>query len=231
MFRRRSKVLLGILMVSAGCSKPAPKQPVGAPPSPTSITRKAPGGDAHDAHLAALERQKASSFGWRTDKDNQARFPLPDRKNWTRVRFSLIDHLTAFKYGDEEHAIALAILMKVEGGAELTSALCVEQFERESLEKVAHFGGEVTDITSTMTQWNERPLVVRRASGTATMLFKKYEAALSWTGYPAYGDTCLIYAVAVQWDGHRALAEAVRDNWAQGFPRFRALTTDVPFRH
>ncbi len=206
-------------------------QPKGAPPTPESISKERPGGDAHDPHLAALERQLDSHFGWRTDKDNQARFPLPDRKNWTRVRFMLIDHFVGFKYGDDQHAITSGFVVQLQESAPKNSSACVEQFELESMPTVAEFGGKVTDVHTTMSDWNEQPLVVRKATGHVRFLGKNYDAALIWAGYPAYEDGCLVYAVAIPWDGHRELAEQMRDKWEAGFRKFRPYTAEAPYRH
>ena len=68
-----------------GCTGPA-RRPPGMPPSPESITMSEPGGDAYEPHLAALERQLEQSWGWRSDKDDQVHFPLPDWDNWRRIR-------------------------------------------------------------------------------------------------------------------------------------------------
>lgn len=222
-------VLLGLgLFLGCGASKPT--QPPGAPPTPTTVTREDPGGDAHDPHLAALSRLLESNFGWRTDKDNQARFPLPDRRNWTRVRFLLIDHFVAFKYGEDQHAVTSGFVVKLPEDAPKTSAACTQQFELESMPKVAEFGGKVTDIESHMGTWKDMPLVVRRGTGHVKIFGKKYDAALSWAGYPAYDGACLVYAVAIPWDGSRAVAEELRDRWIDGFKKFRPYTTEPPVR-
>lgn len=225
-----SATLLTLGLIS-GCGISKPTQPPGAPPSPTSITKESPGGDAHDPHAAALTRQLESHFGWRTDKDHQARFPLPDRKNWTRVRFLVIDHFVAFKYGDDQHALTAGFVVSLPPGAPRTSAACVQQFEIESMPKVAEFGGKVADLESHMRTWNEMPLVVRRATGHVKIFGKKYDAALTWAGYPAYEGSCLVYGVAIPWDGNRKLAEELRDEWSQGFKKFRPYTVEPPFRH
>lgn len=224
-------VMLLALGLSSACGSSKPTKPPGVPPTPTSITKENPGGDAHDPHFAALTRQLESNFGWRTDKDNQARFPLPDRRNWTRVRFLIVDHFVAFKYGDDQHAVTAGFVVELPPEAPRTSAACIQQFELESMPKVGEFGGKVTDIESHMGTWKEMPLVIRRATGHVKIFGKKYDAALTWAGYPAYEGSCLVYAVAIPWNGNRALAEQLRDHWAGGFKKFRPYTTEAPFRH
>lgn len=222
---------LAALMGLAGCGGAKPTQPPGAPPSPTSVTKEEPGGDAYDPHLAALQRQLESHFGWRTDKDNQARFPLPDRRNWTRIRLMLVDHFVAFKYGEEPHTVTVGFIVELPEGAPPTSAACIQQFELQSMPTVAQFGGKVTDIESQMRRWNGMPLVIRRGTGHVRFMGTKYDAALTWAGFPAYDGSCLVYAVAIPWDGHQTLAEEMRDRWAGGFRKFVPYTVEPPFRH
>jgi hypothetical protein len=218
------------LILGTACGTAAPTQPPGAPPTPASVTPERPGGDAHDAHFAALKRQLEADWGYRTDKDRQARFPLPDRRNWKRVRFLLVDHFVGFKYGEDQHTLTAGFVVNLPEGSPHTSAACLEQFERESLRQVAQFGGKVTDVSMDMARWNEKPLIIRKATGHVRVLGKKYDAALSWAGYPAYERGCLVYAVAVPWDGQRDLAEQVRDDFSHGFQRFQPLTSDMPHR-
>lgn len=149
------------------------------------------------------------------------------------MRFFLIDHFVGFTYGKKDpHAITVGFLVKLKESAPRTSAGCVEQFEFDSMPQVKDLGGKVSPIKTSMSSWQDAPLVVRTATGSVTFLMKRYDAALAWTGYPAYGDTCLVYALAVPWDGHQTLAEQVRDKWVvDGFQRFKPLTEEVPFRH
>lgn len=257
MLTSRVSLSLGLfaLLLSAGCSQRGPavspksgdvaasegreeggrgdkgKVPSGQPPSPASVTKKHPGGDAADPHYAALLRQKESHWGWKSDKDAQARFPLPDRKNWTRIRLFMVDHFTAFKYGEEEHAVSAAFLVSLKADDPRTSAACVQRFEEQALPKVGEFGGKVSDIKTGVRSWNQLPLVVRQGTGKVDIMFKHYDAALAWTGYPAYEGTCLIYSVAVPWHGHKELAESVRNVWVKNFKRFIPLTENAPYRH
>lgn len=223
-------LLLGALSVSA-CGAGVKKQAPGVAPAPETVTREKPGGNADDPQEAALKRQYEAPWGWRTDKDHQARFPLPDPRNWTRVRFSLIDHFTGFRYGKKHHSIAAAFVVSLKPSDPRTSAACIERFEESGLPLVRDFGGEVSELKTKMREWNHQPLVVRRATGKVSIFFRHYDAALAWTGYPAYPDKCMIYAVVVPWEGQQKLAEKVRNRWIDAFDQFRPLTQDAPFRY
>lgn len=234
----RSRLLsffaLSLFAASVGaCGGAKLTQAPGAPPSPESVTLEEPGGDAFDPHLSALVLQHQASWGFRTDKDQQARFPLPDRRKWRRVRFFLLDHFVGFTYGKKDpHAYSVGFVVPLPRHAPRTSAACIEAFELDSMPKIKDLGGEVSELTTEVQTWQENPLVVRRASGTVRFMLTQYDAAIAWAGYPAYPDSCLVYAVAVPWNGQQKLAEMVRDKWAkEGFVRFHPLTEDTPFRH
>ncbi len=220
-------VLSTSLLVACGSQR----LPPGHAPTPETITKDEPGGDAYDPHEAALMRQVDSSWGWRTDKDGQVRFPLPDRHNWTRVRFMFVNHFTAFKYGDDHHTIAAAFIVPLQPEDARTSAVCLQRFEEKAFSKASAFGGVITNLQEISEKWKEEKLVVHEATGEIDILFKHIEVALTWTAYPAYPNSCLAITVAVPWRDHQALAEKVRDKWTLGFPYFHPLTEGEPFRH
>lgn len=194
------------------------------------MTKKMPGGNARDPHRAALLRQIDQKWGVQTDKDGQAHFPLPDPQNWTRVRFGLVKHFTGFRYGKKHHAITSAFVIDLKEGDAATSSSCVQRFEEHARPQVSNFGGKVSEISTDVRAWSDKPLVVRQATGKIDVLFKHYEVAAAWTGYPAYPGKCMIYAVAVPWRKQRALAESVRSKFVDGFERFRPLTPEAPYR-
>lgn len=216
-------------VMTLGCA--APKPPIGAPPAPQTVSKKKPGGNARDPHRAALERQLLQDWGDRTDKDRQARFPLPDHRNWTRVRFSLVKHFTGFRYGKKHHAITAAFVVPLKEGDPPTSEQCIARFEEEAQMQVDELGGRVSEAQTVKQAWGEMPITVRTATGKIDVLFQRHEVAAAWTGYPAYPGQCMVYAVVVPWRKHRQLAEQVRDRWvAGGFHRFVPLTQEAPSR-
>src|SRR5450432_3518147 len=91
--------------------QPAQAQAVVAPaPTPATVTVKEPGGDATDAHQAALDRLLTAPWGMRKDKDDQLHVPMPDSDNWKRVRYFCVEHYVGFRYGDEHHAMLIAFV-------------------------------------------------------------------------------------------------------------------------
>lgn len=222
-------IFLTTLLV-VGCGGGVRKQAPGVAPAPDTVTKEKPGGNAHDPHEASLQRQREADWGWRTDKDHQARFPLPDQRNWTRVRFSMVDHFTGFRYGKKHHAITAAFVVPLKPDDPQTSAACLERFEEHGRPLVRDLGGSVSDIKTKMQEWNGQPLVVRKATGAVDIFFKHHDAAIAWTGYPAYPGACMIYAVVIPWRGHEKLAEKVRNRWVRALDQFRPLTTEAPYR-
>ena len=227
-------LLLGVAL--SACHPAAPKTPT--PPDPVVFEKpkpkktRVPPKERRDAeHQAALLQMLGSSFGHRSDKDHQARFPLPDRKNWQRVRFSMIDHFTGFIYGKDEHSLALAVLVPLAPDDPSTSAACVQRFEEKARTQVNEMGGRLSETATVMRKWHRKPLMVRTATGEVDVLFKHYNAVLAWTGYPAYDRHCMIYAVVVPWRDDLELAIKLRDLWVEEFKRFKPLTETVPFRH
>lgn len=220
-----------LVLLSSACSPQVTRQAPGVAPTPQTITKDAPGGDAHDPRRAALSRLTGAQWGWRPDKDRQARFPLPDYSKWTRVRFALIEHFTGFRYGKEGHALTVAFLVPLEKDDERTSEKCIERFEEQSLPTIERFGGQLSGRDTTQITWRKVPVVVRSATGKVDFLFQHYEAALSYAAYPAYADSCLVYAIAVRAEEHPADAHRLRDRWLEGLPQFRPMTEEEPYRH
>lgn len=214
-----------------GCTGPA-RRPPGMPPSPESITMSEPGGDAYEPHLAALERQLEQSWGWRSDKDDQVHFPLPDWENWRRIRLRLVEHLTSFKYGDDKHLLSAAFVVELPAGTEVSSAACMEHFEAKALVKARAYNVSYTSPVEHVRRWKRRPLIIHATDGELSFLFSRYEFSAAWAAYPAYENGCLVYGVVVQWEGQPDLARQVRDRWvAEGFTGIRTLTKTLPFRH
>ncbi len=227
--------LVCVSLVSAallsGCGSSAPRQPPGLPPTPTTVTMQEPGGDAYDPHAAALARQLEEGWGWRNDKDDQVHAPLSDWKNWKRVRYRLVDHLTGFRYGDDHHVVTIAVVVKIPEGQQVTSAACMQRFEREARSKADSYGVELEPTASHEAEWRKDPLVIHTTEGAVDFLFRHYEFSAAWAAYPAYAHGCLVYAVAVPWDGHEKLANQVRDRWVkEGFSGMRTLTDTLPYR-
>jgi hypothetical protein len=181
-------------------------------------------------HRSALERQLAAGWGWGADKDRQVRVPLPDYRNWRRVRLFGIDHLTAFTYTKQHHT--LTAVFAVETRAKQPSSLsCMEEFERRGMPEIKRHGVHIEPVAQSASRWDERPVLVHKTEGRVSFLFSRYEFSAAWTAYPAYDHGCLVYATIVLWDGQPELARKLLDRFvAEGVGQVRPLTSALPAR-
>src|SRR4051812_4145934 len=112
---RTAAPFLLLLPLLGGCGTTAPTRPPGVSPTPVTVTKSNPGGDAADPELAALERLAAEPWGSRRDHWNTLKVPLLDWKNWRRVTFWGHPLRAAYRYGDEHYAITTVWYSAVEG--------------------------------------------------------------------------------------------------------------------
>jgi hypothetical protein len=244
-----SAVLLSLGLTSAACgSKPTPangpatvakapptettstvKQP--REPSPDSVTRDHPGGDAPDQHEAALRRLLLSPWGARNDKDDQVHAPTPDWEHWKRVRYYNVEHFTGFRYGKDHHAIGIVFIQKMPPGTPVKSELCLREFEAWGRPQIKGIDVKFGPFSQKLSRWRDQTLVIQSVDGRVNWGFAAIEFSAAWAAYPAYPDACLVYAVALPWRGHADLARAVRDRWVtEGFVFMNPLTEQVPYR-
>src|SRR6185295_11863369 len=131
---RVSKQLVGwaaLVVLGAGCSQSAQTPPSAPmrPPTPASVTRREPGGDAPDPQRAALERLMKEPWGARSDKDDQLLAPLPDWEHWKRLRYWGFDNLVGFRYGNEYRAMTVAHVQVMPEGMPVKSETCMRAFD------------------------------------------------------------------------------------------------------
>jgi hypothetical protein len=220
-----------VLLVSVACGSSSITQPPGKPPSPTSVTVSEPGGDAHDAHFAALTRQLEQPWGARNDKDDQLHAPTPDWEKWKRVRYWGVEHFTGFRYGDDHHVIAIAFVQDADKNGRNDSRSCLRRFESWVRPQIKSFDVKLGPVGVRELHWRDQKVLVQFVDGWVDTAFTRKEFSAAWAAYPAYPDTCLVYAMAVPWRNHAELAQQVRDRWvAEGFERMNPLTTSRPER-
>ncbi len=214
-----------------GCGSAVARKPPGKPPTPATVTVAAPGGDAHDPHAAALQRQLSEPWGRRNDKDDQVHAPTPDWENWKRVKYWGVKHFTGFRYGDDHHVIGLVFVQAVEDGEPTDSESCMRRFEKWAWPQVRTYEVQLGRIGVRQSQWRDHPITVRYVDGSVDLGFDHYDFSAAWATYPAYPDACLAYSVAVPWRGHGELARKVRDRFVdEGFQQMRVLTEKGPRR-
>lgn len=228
---------LGWLLTSflLSCAN-APKQPPGLPPTPKSVDRDHPGGDAADPHFAALQRQLEQPWGSGRDKDNQLVVPLVDKRHWKRVRYWMVDHFTGFRYGKELHSLNIVLVqdLALKPGAEdepVDASACLTRAEEWAKPQLDAFGVDVHSVETRYVEWRGKRIPVRLADAHFSYMFEDRSVSAAWASYPAYPDACLIFGLVVPWDDHSALAKKVRDRWVtEGAQRLRPRTKRRPVR-
>jgi hypothetical protein len=210
--------LLAASFAAALACSSVPRLPPGQPPSPQSISVANPGGDAHDPHRAVLSQLLTSAWAGQTDKDSQLVVPLPNAEKWKRVRFFGFQHFVGFRYGDDHHAVSVALLLDLPKDASPSSAACIGVFEAWARPQAKGYEVELGPISEQQATWRNQAVVVRSLDGAVSFAFSRKRFSAAWAAYPAYPGTCLIVAFAVPWGDHRTEARLVRERWATEAP-------------
>ena len=224
------------LLCVASCHSGVPRQPPGVPPTVTSVNREEPGGDADDPHSAALDRLLHEGWGWRNDKQDALHVPLPDWKNWRRIRYFGVPTFVGFRYGDDHHAVIAVWVRDADEGT--TPDHCLESFEKWG-EPTAHsFSVKVGDPIVSRQPWNPTPgaqpdgsleVVVKSVDAEVSTLFSKTKYAAAYAGYVMWPKTCTIFGMAVPVRDSDELARAVRDRYVKdGFWRMQRYVESTP---
>ena len=209
----------GALSVACGAGTQPSKRAPATPPAPATVTVQEPGGDSSDPHSAALERLTNAAWGTRNDRDDQVHVPLPDSENWKRVRYFGVEHYVGFRYGDDHHAMVIAFTQQLPAGTPMKSGTCLRHFEAWGLPQTHPFDVKFSPFASHFGKWQGQILESRSVDGRVNLGFVASEFSGAWAAYPAYGDGCLVMAIAVPWHDHKDQAQKLRDRWvSEGFP-------------
>lgn len=211
-----------------GCGS-VPRQPPGSPPSPQTITREEPGGDAHDPHRAALTRLANEPWGFRTDREEALRIPMPDWGNWRRVRFFGMPTFAAFRYGDAHHAVIAVWVRKLEPGQRDDLDSCLDRFEKWGEPTARTFRLKTGRPQTSRARWAKGEVVVRSLEARIDSLLSKKSFAAAYAGYRMWEGTCTVLGVAVASRDTEREARAVRDRYArEGFARMVQIMAKTP---
>ncbi len=219
----RCLLLVSVLFVATACGKPAaPTQPVGAPPTPKTITAANPGGDANDPEFAALTRLANEPWGHSRDFWNTLHIPLVDWKNWQRTRITGNPTRASFRYGKQHYAVATLWYTPIEGANDPEA--CMAKFidyaspaadaygilvmSRERLRMTQSVGADVL------------PISVELLSGRLDSLFGRNDYLGAIVAYQSFPGTCLVEGFAVVSTHHPTIAKQIRDRWvSEGAPQ------------
>lgn len=131
-----------LVMVLCGCldRTPTPSTPAQRTPTPGSVTRENPGGDAQSPVDAALMRLLEQPIGFKEDKFQTLHPRLADAGNWRRMRFFGYPTRAAFRYGKERYA---TVVINYSKATDDSPASCVEAFVQDAKRTAEAFDVEV----------------------------------------------------------------------------------------
>lgn len=238
-FALRGTVLVSALWFATGCgAKAPPASKVVSPSAPTKddgATAKGAGVAASDEHAATLEQLKVAPPILRVDKQKSLRIPLPDGKNWTRVKFFGVESLVGFRYGKDHHAVLGAFVTHVDDNQ--ANNACPKSFEKWAAPWVDAFDVTVRHEAPLAVTWrplpssNEVPQIVDIDSvfaETATLVDHDSYAG-AYATYPVWSNACLIVGMAVPARGESSRAKEVRDRFVKEvFPKVEVLVAQEP---
>ncbi|WP_437673781.1 hypothetical protein [Sorangium sp. So ce131] len=219
--------LLASLAAGLACtSSSPPARPPGLPPTPASVTRENPGGDAADPERAALERLLSEPWGQMSDHYKTLAVPLADQKKWRRMRIWRHPTRASYRYGKEYYAALTVLYTTTSGPSDPDS--CLDEFWAKNAPLADGYGvriGEAQIIRTTQEIDGEvRPLVFKVVDGSVESVFASDDYVGAIAAYESWPGTCLVSALAVKSSHHADLARRVRDRWIdEGAPRLRWL--------
>lgn len=231
---RSTAFLLVISAAAIGCGGSGqPSRPPGLPPTPESVTRANPGGDAADPEQAALERLHKQPWGYRKDRFNTLRVPLSDWKKWRRVRIWSHPTRVTYRYGDDHFAVTTVLYNPTAGRDDPDS--CLDEFWKKNLPLADAYGvrlGDTQLLRTTQDADGElKPMVIKVIDGSVDSVFASDDYVGAVAVYQSWPGTCLVHAFAVKATEHRDLALKIRDRWvSEGAAQLRWLkhVTEAP---
>lgn len=209
-----------VLTVAEGCG-PAVMPHVSdgppKPPSPKSITRENPGGDADDPERAALERLLAEPWGYRPDSWGTLRSPLPDPKTWSHVTIWGHPTRVSLEYGDDRYAVSTVWYQPSDGPSDAEA--CLDRFLAYAAGVAKRYAVKVGPHerirTTQKVRGEDKPVVIELVEGAGETLLIHDEYVASVTSYSSWPGTCLVHGLAILSTHHRDLAEKIRDRWVR----------------
>ena len=220
---------LTIVAILLGCGVGKERKPPGVPPSPESISREEPGGDASDPHQAALLRLGSEPWGWRNDRQDVFHFPLTDWPHWRRVRFWGLPAFVGFRYGDAHRAIAGLWVRRLRPEDPESLEVCFDRMHAWSQPIASDYQTKLTLGPRSYASWKSKDdVLVQSVDAQVSALFahRAYRAVVVVSF--AWPRVCVLYGYAFRVDGDEKAAERARDRYA--LEAFSRLTVNDPHR-
>jgi hypothetical protein len=196
---------------------PPPEAPPAREPSPKSITRQNPGGDAPDPEQAALERLLSQPWGDRADRYRTLHLGLMDSPHWERVKFFAFPTRVAYRFGDEHIGVIALWYKRAEGKDDPES--CIAAFAKDAMPTVETFNVQLLQ-SAVMHEHQEvrgerKVVAIKLVEGSMDSLLGSGDYVGAIAAYESWPGTCLLQGFAAKADKHHELAERVRDRWVR----------------
>ena len=212
-------------VLASGCSKqvipaeapaPPPPPPPDRPPTPQSITKDNPGGDAPDPEKAALLRLLSEPIAARRrDHWNTLHVPLADWKNWRRIKIWGHPTRATFQYGKDHTALLTLRYSRIKGSND--PERCLADFMKYASPIAESYGVRLGQSqllkTTQQIRGESRPVLVRLQEGGVDSLVVSDDYVGFMAAYQSWPGTCLVQGFAVVSTNHPDLATKVRDRW------------------
>jgi hypothetical protein len=217
------------LATTLGCGAGRDRKPPGVPPSPASVTREEPGGDASNPHKAALDRLLTEPWGWRNDKQDVFHFPLSDWPNWRRVRFWGLPAFVGFRYGDAHRAVTGLWVRRLRPDDPEQLEVCLDRMQAWGKPIASAYQTTFTMGPRSFASWKSKDdVLVQSVDAEVSALFshRTYRAVVGVSF--AWPRVCVLYGYAFRVEGEEDVAAQVRDRYAR--EAFSRLTVRDPLR-
>lgn len=201
-----------LFFLAACATAPEARPPeVVAPPTPSSVTRENPGGDASDPFAAALERLAKAPSAAKRDQWKTLSGPLPDGKTWRRVLVGGYPTRATYRYGDEGYAWAAVYYTRAKGSDAPQD--CLEAYLDETTSLGDSYGASVRLGERSVVKGKLGEVIVQQGTAEVSSLFLDEDYVGGVAAYPSFPGTCLIQAFAVKASDHVEQATSARDRW------------------
>ena len=199
-----------------GCAHGKDRKPPGQPPSPASVTREEPGGDANDPHRAALQRLVKGGWGWRNDKQDVFHFPLSDWPNWRRVRFWGLPTFVGFRYGDAHRGVAAMWVRRLRPEDPEDPKVCLDRMEAWGRPIADAYRTKVVKGPLSRASWKSQDdVLVQSVDAEVAGVFSRssYRAVVGVSF--AWPRVCVLYGYAFRVGEDESLADDVRQRYVE----------------
>jgi hypothetical protein len=144
-------------MLASGCATAVPPSPPEArTPTPVTVTKENPAGDAKEPEDAALTRLLKEPIGNRFDRFHTLMLAVPDVGNWRRVRIFGHPTRVTYRYGDKHYAIDMVDYRAADGGQDSPDA-CLARFVARASEEAERYSVNVGPIERGVSNYRPGP--------------------------------------------------------------------------